>query len=69
MLAETQTNIGRMVIIVLNQDGRCYVGNVLDLKSGTNDPKRIRIQHDPNHQGQVVQPSEYSFKAWADQYE
>lgn len=59
-------NIGRLAIIVLKQDGRCYLGNVLDQKAGTTIPKRIRIQYDPNRQGDVVQPHEYEFKEWAD---
>lgn len=64
-----KTNIGRMAAIVLKKDGRCYVGNVMDLVSGTGRPKRIRIQYSVFMQGTVVQPHEYDFKEWADDWD
>lgn len=64
-LTETpKSNIGRMAVIVFQ--GKCYIGNVLDLVSETTKPKRIRIQHDLYLQGKVLQPSQYEFKEWSD---
>jgi hypothetical protein len=57
-------NIGRMAVVVY--DGKCYVGNVLDLVAGTTFPKRIRVQYDPFLQGKVLMPGQYEFKEWSD---
>lgn len=57
-------NIGRMAVIVHNN--RCYVANVIDQVAGTTTPKRVRIQYDPNLQGEVLMPADYEFKEWAD---
>lgn len=58
------SNIGRFAAIVYN--GQCYIGNVLDLQTGTTLPKRVRIQHDPFLQGTVLMPGQYEFKEWTD---
>lgn len=64
----TQSNIGRMARI--EHKAVLLVGNVLDLVAGTDNPKRIRIQHgDPTLQGHVVFPGEYAFLGWADEEE
>lgn len=60
-----QGNIGRMAVVVYA--GQCFVGNVLDQVAGTTTPKRVRIQFDPVHQGEVLQPWQYEFKEWADE--
>lgn len=67
MTATETPVIGRMAVIVLNRDQKCYVGNVIDTVAGANRPKRIRIQYDPWLQGRVVQPGEYRFKCWAEE--
>jgi hypothetical protein len=57
--------IGRFAVI--EHDGKCYVGNVLDCVAGTNIPKRIRIQFDVHLQGKVVMPGQYTFKQFSDE--
>lgn len=58
-------SIGRYVIIEHN--GKCYTANVLDCVAGTNTPKRVRIQNDLVLQGEVLVPSQYTFKQFADE--
>jgi hypothetical protein len=61
-------NIGRFARIEVGSQS--MVGSVLDLVSGTNSPKRIRIQHgDVSRMGTVVQPHEYRFLWWCDEEE
>lgn len=57
-------NIGRMAAIVYKD--KCYVANVIDQVAGTTKPKRVRIQFDPELQGEVLMPGQYQFKEWAD---
>ena len=61
MIAAKTNCIGEWVVIL--HDDRQYVGTVLDCVAGGNQPKRVRIQRGPL-QGKVVQPSEYTFKAF-----
>jgi hypothetical protein len=63
----TESPIGRFAVI--EHEGKCYVGNVLDCIDGTNIPKRIRIQFDVHLQGKVVFPSQYTFKQFSDESE
>lgn len=58
------SNIGRTAVIAYQ--GKSYVGTVIDLVAGTDQPKRIRITRDVFLQGQVLQPSQYDFKGWAE---
>jgi hypothetical protein len=58
---------GKFAIIAYK--GKSYVGNVLDCITGTSYPKRIRIQSDPEFQGLVVMPSEYTFKGYTNSTE
>jgi hypothetical protein len=58
---------GKFAIIAYK--GKSYVGNVLDYITGTSYPKRIRIQSDPEFQGLVVMPSEYTFKGYTNSTE
>lgn len=58
---------GKFAIIAYK--GKSYTGNVLDCIAGTSYPKRIRIQSDPEFQGLVVMPSEYTFKGYTNSTE
>lgn len=65
---QERTNIGRIVRIQFLSDGRQEYGNVLDLISGGNTPKRVRLQSGPR-KGDVVGLGEYKFLWWADEEE
>ena len=62
---DEQSCIGRYCVVAWNN--RAWVCNVLDMVAGTNTPKRVRIQQHALLQGRVLQPSEYTFKQWADE--
>ena len=51
-------------------EGKCFLASVLDAVAGEpGRPKRVRIQRDVQRQGDVLMPSEYSLKRWADEEE
>lgn len=56
--------IGRMAVIVFQ--GSCYLAEVIDQVAGTNRPKRVRVEYNPNLQGRVLMLGQYAFKQWAD---
>lgn len=60
-------NIGRMAVI--GYQGKQYLANVLDQVAGTTKPKRVRIQFDPNLQGNVLMRGQYEFVEWKDEYD
>jgi hypothetical protein len=65
-------NLGRFAAIQVKHEGSLYIvyGNVIDLVHGTDKPKRVRIQRGLlERHGEVVNPSEYTFKWWADEEE
>lgn len=61
---ETVPSVGRYAIV--EYKGKCYSANVLDCVAGTNTPKRVRIQNDVELQGEVLMPSQYTFKQFSD---
>lgn len=48
--------------IVIAHKGKCYTAIVIDLKAGTNIPKRVRIQNDVELQDKVLFPNQYTYK-------
>ena len=60
--------VGRFAVVV--HEGKCFLASVLDAVAGEpGRPKRVRIQRDVQRQGDVLMPSEYSLKRWADEEE
>ena len=60
--------VGRFAVVV--HEGQCRVVSVMDAVAGEpGTPKRVRIQRDVARQGEVLMPSQYRFKCWADEEE
>jgi hypothetical protein len=70
-MTKTQiSNVGRMAAFRLTGSSQVLYGNVIDLITGTNEPKRIRIQKgEPTRHGDIIMPSQYDFAWWADEEE
>lgn len=62
MNLEEVSPIGRFVVI--EHKGKCYTATVMDCVAGTLRPKRVRIQRDPEMQGRVLMPTEYTLKEY-----
>jgi hypothetical protein len=73
---ETRTCAGRWCVVAWTPPGpepkqeKQYIATVVDFRRETPQlPKRIRIQKDLLHQGEVLMPGEYTFLHWADEEE
>jgi len=65
-------NLGRFAAIWVTTNGVRHIlyGTVMDVVTGTDQPKRIRVQRgDPALAGEVLMPNEYEFAWWADEEE
>lgn len=51
---------------VIAYKGKAYKARVVDLVTGLDRPKRVRIMNDPLLEGKVLMPGDYTLKGFVD---